>query len=99
MENVCFDGKAYWTKQTVRAFTPIPVDRKLALPSDCLFREDLQALLRRDMELAQSLKGLMEDKQRADKEMRKAHTKAMAKAQKKAEKEAAAKAAADAKRS
>lgn len=94
MENVNFDGKTYWVKNSIRAFTPIPVDRKVALPSDCLFREDLQALMRRDMEVAQQLKGLMEDKQRADKELRKAHAKAAAKASKKAGKEAAAAAAA-----
>lgn len=89
MENVNFDGKTYWAKNTLRAFTPIPVDRKLALPSDCLFREDLQALLRGDLELAQNLKSLMEDKQRADKELRKAAAKAAAKAAKHAAKEAA----------
>jgi hypothetical protein len=74
MDGISFDKREpLWAKKTWRPYKPIAVDDPL--PSDCSFREDLRFLLAGDQEKAQHWKGLLEDRQRADRDLRKKHAK------------------------
>jgi len=71
IDNLSFDGQAYWTKLQYKPFQTIPVNADDALPSDCNLREDLVALKKKDEEASQTLKNQLEDKQRYDSKLRK----------------------------
>jgi hypothetical protein len=62
------DGKRYWDLKEVAPWSIRPADDPL--PSDCRYREDLQALLGGDEEEAQRLKVKLEEKQRREARLR-----------------------------
>eukprot|EP00163_Fabomonas_tropica_P033719 TRINITY_DN89_c0_g1_i8.p1 TRINITY_DN89_c0_g1~~TRINITY_DN89_c0_g1_i8.p1 ORF type:complete len:420 (-),score=75.48 TRINITY_DN89_c0_g1_i8:21-1280(-) len=62
-----FEGKAYWDINAKKAFCK---DVPEPLPSDCRFREDLQHLLKGDVDGAQHWKVVLEEKQRYDRKLR-----------------------------
>jgi len=72
LEGLSFDDKPYWTMRQYKFWTPIPADGDDVLPSDSRFREDLQALKKGDLELADKMKSELEERQRADKKNRQA---------------------------
>lgn len=63
----------YWKKQTVKPFVTILSEDPL--PSDCRFREDLRYLIAGNTDEAQKWKSLLEERQRADRELRKKYEK------------------------
>lgn len=63
----------YWKKSTYKPFRCIPIEHPL--PSDCRYREDLIYLLAGDEDESQKWKGVLEERQRADKNLRKANEK------------------------
>eukprot|EP00743_Colponemidia_sp_Colp-15_P000531 GILK01000598.1.p1 GENE.GILK01000598.1~~GILK01000598.1.p1 ORF type:complete len:419 (+),score=58.86 GILK01000598.1:51-1259(+) len=68
ISHVDFNGVRYWdVRATVKA-PPTPITEPL--PSDCQFREDLIALKQRQFDKAQEWKVLLEERQRADKKLR-----------------------------
>jgi hypothetical protein len=68
LSHVDVDGKRYWDLKEVAPWSIRPADNPL--PSDCRYREDLQALLRGDEEEAQRLKVKLEEKQRREARLR-----------------------------
>ncbi|KAL6062324.1 Oxysterol-binding protein 4 [Balamuthia mandrillaris] len=69
LSHLDFDSKRYWDLKEVVPSTLQPVDDPL--PSDCRFRDDLQALLAGDFATAQQQKVLLEERQRGDARLRK----------------------------
>ncbi|GAB5357504.1 hypothetical protein AAMO2058_000380300 [Amorphochlora amoebiformis] len=64
-----FDQKVYWK---IRQYLPfVPEEMKESLTSQCTKRADLVALLKGDIDLSQSEKKRLEEKQRADRKLRK----------------------------
>jgi hypothetical protein len=68
LSHIDFDGKRYWDIKEVAPWSIRPAENPL--PSDCRYREDLQALLRGDEEEAQRLKVQLEEKQRKEAKLR-----------------------------
>mmetsp|Transcript_29650 Transcript_29650/g.41327 ORF Transcript_29650/g.41327 Transcript_29650/m.41327 type:complete len:378 (-) Transcript_29650:171-1304(-) len=66
-----FDEKVYWRIRQWQTF--VPQEEENTLPSHATKREDLRALLKGDVELAQSEKKRLEEKQRNDRKLRKEH--------------------------
>ena len=72
IKNLSFDGVEFWNIHKDVGYDMIPEPNPL--PSDCSFRTDLRALADGDIEEAQIQKDSLEQLQRADKKLRKAHS-------------------------
>uniref|UniRef100_A0A7S2TI12 Oxysterol binding protein n=1 Tax=Lotharella oceanica TaxID=641309 RepID=A0A7S2TI12_9EUKA len=66
-----FQEKVYWRIRQYLPFTPTELEK--TLPSHATKREDLVALLQGNVELSQTEKKRLEEKQRADRKLRKEH--------------------------
>ncbi|KAJ0400970.1 hypothetical protein P43SY_008773 [Pythium insidiosum] len=71
LSHLQFDGKVYWHVESEPAFAHVPVSDPL--PSDSRFREDLVALKKGDIALAQVEKLRLEELQRTDRKIREAY--------------------------
>eukprot|EP01022_Parablepharisma_sp_SALTPOND_P018447 TRINITY_DN3011_c0_g1_i1.p1 TRINITY_DN3011_c0_g1~~TRINITY_DN3011_c0_g1_i1.p1 ORF type:complete len:476 (-),score=50.97 TRINITY_DN3011_c0_g1_i1:2060-3307(-) len=69
IDNISFNGKAYWE---IGRIAPCPVTRidDVLLPSDTSFRADINALANGDCKEAQKLKDLVEEAERKDNKLR-----------------------------
>eukprot|EP00830_Metopus_es_P012813 TRINITY_DN2959_c0_g1_i1.p1 TRINITY_DN2959_c0_g1~~TRINITY_DN2959_c0_g1_i1.p1 ORF type:complete len:626 (+),score=93.21 TRINITY_DN2959_c0_g1_i1:61-1938(+) len=74
LENIKFDTHIYWEFETADLIRPKPIADPL--PSDCRFREDLQAWKQKDLSWAQKEKDRLQVLQRADRKTREDFAKA-----------------------
>ena len=71
IDEVCFDGKSYWRRDTMPMMEMHSVNPSILLPSDSRLREDSFFIREGDMAKAQEAKLRIEELQRYDRKLRK----------------------------